>query len=248
MISDNWDVHIGSLWGQLLSRHSLGRDSTVVEIGPGFSDKIGRCLAERQFQGKLYVIEPDDAARRWATARYVELLGKAEIVPVAREVSSAGTLIPERVDALLMNHVLDDMILHAALTPDERSGIYGGLGCYRESVSPLFRETWQRLLADASTQRALCCRILEDLKRLTDKTSPRIFGASQYPSWFLHANGLEMVDRMGAALLRELSIRVGSTSDPDRAILQRSGQDPDRWLFVDRHSPGRRRYEPHSGD
>lgn len=244
MVADPWNLHIGSVWAQLFLEHSLNRTASVIEIGPGFADKIGLGLATQRFEGTLYVVEPHDAARRWVTGRYRQLLDRADIVPVAGPVSAVGRMLPGHADVVLMNHVLDDMVLHAALAPGEGDAVYDLLWSDREDVLPMFRDTWQRLLADGAALRILSRQILDDLVRLLGHINPRLFGASQYPSWFLNHNGFESVDRLGAGILRELTARVGQTSTMDRVILRQAGQDPDRWLFLDRHSPAAEGGEP----
>ena len=232
MVTDGWNGRIGTVWATLLSAHSLDRRGRVIEVGPGFADKVGLGLAGRGFGGTLYVVEPNKAARDWIARRYRELLPEADIVTVAEPIPSADRLLPDRVDLVVMNHVLDDLVLHAALPPADRERVFGRMRPNRPG-SPKVDRTWRRMLADPVGLGARCAQVVADLRQLLARTSPRVFGASQYESWYLTANGLGAVDRLAAGLLADLQGPMGPTSATDRAILRGHGQDPDRWLIRD---------------
>ena len=236
IVADSWNRRIGTLWAKLFSAHALGRHGCVVEVGPGFADKVGLGLAGGGFGGTLYVVEPNQAACGWIAGRYRQLLPEADIVPLAEPIPSAR-LLTGNVDVLVMNHVLDDLVLNAALAPGDRERVFGRMRPDRPA-SPKVAQTWQRMFADPSALGALCAQVVADLRRLLARTTPRVFGASQYQSWYLTANGLGAVDRLAAGLLADLAVPIGATSASDRAILRRHGQDPDRWLVREVGSGG----------
>jgi hypothetical protein len=230
MVADGWNVRIGTVWATLLSAHSIARRGVVIEVGPGFADKVGLGLASGRFGGTMYVVEPNAAARDWVTRRYRQLLPEADIVPVAEPIPTAERRLPGDVEVLLMNHVLDDLVLNAALPPGDRDRVFGG-SCADWPGPPELLRTWRRLLADPELLRSLGAQVVHDLRRLLARTRPRLFGVSQYESWRLALNGLEEVDRLSAGLLADLARPIGTTSERDRAIVRRHGQDPDRWLI-----------------
>ena len=232
IVADDWNLRIGTIWAELLSAHGVDRDGLVIEVGPGFADKVGLGLAAHGFGGTFYVVEPNAAAREWVKERYRRLLPEATIVTVADPIPLAVHFLPARVDALLMNHVLDDLVLHAALPPRERERVFRDIRPEQTGPREVW-QTWQRLLGDPGSLQSLEAEVIDGLRRLLVHSTPHLFGAAQYESWYLTANGLGEVDRLGAALLWDLSRAVGRTGAEDRALLQRLGQDPDRWLVCD---------------
>ena len=229
MVADRWNRQLGAVWAELLAAHAVDPGGVVVEIGPGFADKIGLGLAARQFRGTLFVVEPNRSAREWVTLRYHLLLPAARIVPVELIVPEAAERVPEGADAVLMNHVLDDLVLHAALPPDDREPVFAGIRPDRPGPAEV-RLTWERLLASPDELDVLGARIVGDVLRFVEATAPRVFGASQYESSYLTQNGLREADRFGASLLADLETSLGATCERDRAILRRHGWDPTRWL------------------
>lgn len=230
MVADGWNERIGSVWGAVLAARPAAAQGVVVELGPGFADKVGLGLARQRFRGTLYVVEPNEAARGWVAGRYRRLLPDADIVEVAEPVPSAARLLPEHVDVLVMNHVLDDFVLFAALPPADRERVFGGMRADRPGA-PEFQQTWQHLFGDPERLRGLGARVVDDLRHVLARTRPRTFAASQYESWYLIATSHGHVDRFGAALLADLAAPLGPAREADCEILRRHGQDPDRWLI-----------------
>lgn len=233
--SDLWPQHIGSIWAALLSNHSLNPSSSIVEIGPGFTDKIGCGLAELRFQGTLYVVEPNKDALKWVVHRYHTLLPKATIIAVNEEIKDACSALPEGVEAILMNHVLDDMVLHASLNPDERQSIFSQIKP-GESCLYQVKYTWQSLINDPQNLSELNSNIISELYSLVDHTQARIVGMSQYKSWFLHQHKLNEADLIGNKLLLEFVPHLGHMSSEDKDILQSYNQDPLDWLIIEREN------------
>jgi hypothetical protein len=233
--TDHWQQHVGSVWASLLSKHSLNSSGTIIEIGPGFTDKIGRGLAKLQFQGKLYVLEPNELALEWVAERYQTLLPNATIIAVNKTVQDACTLLPSAVEAVLMNHVLDDMVLHAGLPPAGQQNIFSQTRPGESCLSQV-KETWQALLADPQYLLVLKQQVVTDLNKLIDHTDARIIGMSQYKSWFLSQNELEEADMIGNKLLGEMMVQLGDTSMADKDILRSYGQDHQDWLIIERET------------
>lgn len=231
---DSWNLCIGSVWAAIFESSSLAHDGVVVEIGPGFTDKVGLALARRRFRGTLYVVEPNEQARSWVVGRYRELVAAAEVIAVATPLATAGSLLPHRVDGLLMNHLLDDLVLGAALPSHTRERLFQRIRPGQTECLPEIHQTWQRLLGAPSMLHDLEQRVLGDLQQVIEVTNPRLFGASQYPSWFLLNNGLGAVDRRGALLLDRLAQRMGRTPERLQRLLRELDQAPERWLVLER--------------
>ena len=228
-----WNVYIASVWAEVLRHHGLDTTGRVVEIGPGFGDKIGLALASLGFRGTVFVVEPNRDASSWVMDRYRELLPSAQLVAVHDTLRGAASRLARGVDAVLMNHAFDDLLLHAALPPARRHDVFAGMRHSGGSL-PEVQRTWQRLLADRPRLPQLVRQVLDELCTLIESNGPSFFGASQYQSWFLTRNQLADADLMGGHLLDTLAGRVGPTPAADQAILRRCGQDPRRWLLLGR--------------
>ena len=111
----SWEDYIATVWADFFCLHNLSTKAVVVEVGPGFSGKIGRGLAQINFEGTLYVIDQDVQAIDHISLYYKEILPDACIVKVNQSLVTWCSNLPQYTDALLMNHLLDDLILDAAL-------------------------------------------------------------------------------------------------------------------------------------
>jgi hypothetical protein len=233
--TDQWQQHVGAVWASLLSNHSLNRSGTIIEIGPGFTDKIGCGLAKLQFQGKLYILEPNNMALKWGVHRYQTLLPNATIIGVNDATKDACTILPAGVEAILMNHVLDDMVLHAGLLPANQQSIFSQMRPGKSCLSRV-KNTWQALIGDPEYLSELKHEVLNGLCNLIDHVSARLVGMSQYKSWFLFQNELKEADLIGNKLLCEIASQLNNMSMKDKNILRSYGQDPQDWLFIEKEN------------
>ena len=226
-----WQQHIGTVWASLLAHHSLNLAGIIVEIAPGFTDKIGLGLAKLNFRGTLYIVEPNNPALEWALHQYRQLMPTATIIGVNKCISDAATLLPKVVDAILMNHILDDLVLHAALPSNARENVFSqikpGGPCLHE-----VKNAWQQLLANPEYLASTTQKVLMDLYRLIDHVDANFVGISQYKSLFLQQNELQGADLVGNNLLREISLRFSPTSLKDIELLANVGQRAEDWLFI----------------
>lgn len=226
--SAEWDRRVAAVWADLFAEHGPGPAATLVEVGPGFAAKIGVALRTLGFHGTLYLVEPDDDARAWASASYRALLPRAEIVEVGAPLGSAGDMLPPDADALVMNHVLDDLVLRLALEPARRarafSGMRPGLPCADD-----VRRTWLRLRDDPAAFHTCSSRALAEMVALVRRLRPGLVIVSQYRSWFHRAHGLEFVDRLTAPLLT----RLAEALDGTRTSWRDDGDAARRWLIAE---------------
>jgi hypothetical protein len=235
--TDNWQQHIGSVWASVLTSHALDISATVIEIAPGFTEKIGCGLAKMQFRGILYVLEPNDMALEWVLQRYKALLPNARIIGVNKATQYACELLPRKVEAIVMNHVLDDMIFYEALTPEQQQSIFSqtrpGQACLEQ-----VKRTWKQLLGNPEYLAKVKQQVLADLCNLIDHTNARIVGISQYKSWFMLQNELTEADSEGNDLLGKLVLQLGGTSAEDENVLSSFNQQPKDWLVIEKERIG----------
>ena len=227
----SWDARIGSIWARALSANGVRRTGIIAEIGPGFTLKIGLGLREFGFRGCLFVVEPGRRCLDWIVPRYRSLLPGVEIIPIASPLSAAAGRLPAGLDALLMNHVLDDLVLSAASAPLQSAAIFSrmhrGAGCH-----PGFLRVWRGLRAHPERLERAVHSVIGDICHLCFRVQPRLLGASQYQSWFQMHHGLHFVDSLSAPLLGRLRSRLRASGIPSSSRLPGRGSSPSRWLFA----------------
>jgi hypothetical protein len=198
-------------------------DGRVVELGPGFSAKVGHGLAELGFYGEVVLVEPNRQARLSAAERYRRLLPRAEIRTLPHLPAQAGP-----VDLLLANHVLDDLFLGAQLPFQESDRLFAEMRPGRE-CSEVFLRTWRELLRDPATIDCKIDALVGDLVRHVHATRPRSLIMNQYPSWRQGECGLGAIHEIGLAALRRLAGRL--ERDLARPVcLRRLGEADMHWL------------------
>ena len=229
----NWNDYIGAVWAELFICHSLDPNGSIVEVGPGFTDKIGLGLAACGFTGTLFIVEPNEAAAEWSLNRYRNLLIGANIVSFSESLSKVGERLPEKIEGVFMNHILDDMVLRASLSDEVRNRIFDGMKNQLNCAPDVVR-TWNSLFDSPATLRKRGNLVIADICRLLEATAPRLFGISQYESWFLRSHALHQTNRFSAGILKQLANDIGGNCEKDKIILLDFGQQPEHWLFFDR--------------
>lgn len=205
--ADGWSRHIGHSWTEVLRHIELSPTATVVEIGPGFATKIGFGLAELRFRGTVILVEPGESARHWARARYQKLLPESRIRSVPQAVPDARSLLGTRVDVLVGNHVLDDMLLHAALQPAESAQLFARMRP-GEACSSRFLSIWKQLFRDPLRLEALVTRVVDDFHTYVSAIRPRVVLLSQYNSWQHYSHNLEAIHDHSMTVVRALLVRI----------------------------------------
>lgn len=203
----DWNRQVGQAWTEILRDQRLER-ATVMEIGPGFSDKVAFGLAGLAFRGTILLVEPNTAARRWALGRYRQLLPRARVAAVAGRMQDVGA--GHRVDALVANHVLDDLILDDAVPFAVSSRLFSTMRP-DAACSPKFIETWSALLAGA---RPRVGRVAEAFATCIASVRPGVFAVNHYPSWRHSMPSLEPINRLSLQLIDELQIRLRARRFP----------------------------------
>ncbi len=206
----------------------VGPASTAVEVGPGFAAKVGFGLAELGFRGTLIVFEPNDAARSWITARYQRLLPRAEVLAFPASVPCTAPIATRSIDLLIANHLLDDLLLNAAVPPGEGARLFAqmrpGTPC-----SGAFAETWKRLLRTPGHLDGLVGRVAEDFSRFVHGVRPGLVVLNQYPSWRHQRQGLDAIHVHSLRVMRLLAEKMG-TNGTELEDGRPFPEGPVRWL------------------
>jgi hypothetical protein len=231
--ADRWSALLGQAWAEMLRGRRLSPSGTVVEVGPGFTDKVARALAALDFRGLVVLVEPNAAAAAWAYECYRRRLPHAEVQVVPRPVPDGKIPSGRRVDALVANHFLDDLILNAALSPDACTEIFASMTA-GSPCSRAFVARWRGLLVRSGELTRLTSRVAEQFTNYVAELRPRLVLLNQYRSWRHEARGLGSIHTHALRLMGLLesslgAARVNSSVGPD------SGESyPVSWLFVDR--------------
>jgi hypothetical protein len=199
---------MGAGWSRILRSAGVDRDATVVEAGPGFSDKIAHALAALGFRGRIVVVDPTPAAGRWLAVRYRQLLPAAEIVVDPFPLSSAtrewGT-----VHALVSNHVLDDMLLRLAVPPAVSGALFAQMRPGRP-CSGTFLEAWRHIQENPAAPERLAGEAADEFARYAAAIAPHRVIVNVYPSWTHVRAGLASVHDYGLRALNRLEDRLSA--------------------------------------
>jgi hypothetical protein len=213
-------------WRALASRH-VADDTAVVEVAPGFSDRIGRALRDIGFAGRLHVVEPNRHALRHTLERYAKLLPHARIVPHARCLADACDALACGRTVMLMNHAFDDMLLAAAVPRDLSERIFSRMRP-GSAVDPFVHALWG-ILADAGPSAwSIADRVVDGLMRTLVRAAPRVVIASHYTSWYHRSPATRAGDHLGA----RVRDRLRDVLEADRRFRMYARLNGDDWIVA----------------
>lgn len=229
---DPWNQRVGLVWAEVLRACGLDLRGTVSEVGPGFTDKVGHALADLRFRGTIALIEPTTSARIWACDRYRGLLPAATVDGVASCLGQAASWTGTEVDAVVANHVLDDMLLHTAVEPCDRDAFFGGMRPDIPCAAPFVR-AWTALMNDARRLERARIAVVDEFTRYVVATRPRIVAIREYPSWTHRANGLAFIHGQSVRVMRDLADALRDVGLDDLHVPNRQRLlDPSEWLLM----------------
>lgn len=231
---EEWELGLGRCWARVLRHHvGLPGNARVVELAPGFSRKVAHGLAELDLRGEVVLVEPQDVVRARAVRRYRDLVRRAEVR--GRPRLPDGPLPGRRVDALLANHAIDDLILDRGASGGSEH-IFGQMRP-GEACSTAFVGAWRQLLHDPYRLERTSASVVDLLVRQVVALRPTWFVANHYPSWRHDAAGLQAIHLAALAAFDDLHRKLLRLSERATSVVV----SPDggvRWLLsVDRGVP-----------
>lgn len=239
--TEAWERRLGHIWARQLRRAGVGPDGTVIEIGPGFSAKVGFGLAEIGFRGELILVEPNAPALRWAANAYQLLLPQAAVHPRGQPMPDAGS-IKGPVTVLLANHLLDDLLVNAYVQAPEKDRIFGamrpGAGCPAG-----YAEIWRELSGSPGRLSEVITQVTAEFAGYVAELQPDCLILNDYPSWQHHRTGLGLVHQVSHRAMRCLHRRLARTR-PVSTQVQRTGSGDIRWLISVTAGTTRRKARP----
>lgn len=191
-IATNWDKYIGAIWANIFIECNLPEKGIVVEIAPGVAEKIGRGLELYGFKGTLYVVEPEEFSLNEITRKYREHIPGCTVIPIQKTLREAIDILPKKVDAIVANHPLDDMILASFLMKKDFVEYFG------EKFGTNFEKTkffWNKIEENKIDLEKSKSEILEEWQTIIEKIKPSFLAIAQYRSYFFAKNKLFSPDK-----------------------------------------------------
>ena len=189
------------LWRRILIENRLPADGTVVEVAPGYEQKIGAALSLFGFRGTLYVIEPDPNAALHIHAVYRHILPKATIhivcKPMEEVVPKDDILSP--IEALVASHPFDDMVIASIV---KEKNFFSEEKDAGTRISSAMRRMYAAI-RDEKYATGICATAIT-WQRFIEEVRPRCVIASQYPSRTLTLKGLKKRQNSGYAVMENL--------------------------------------------
>lgn len=197
-----WNKTLAAAWSSLLKEHGSLNSARVVEIGPGYGEKLALALAGTEFCGSLLLLEPNDRARKWALNHYRQLLPEAVVEASESSVGDPPGIVGD-VDLLVSNHILDDLLFNAAVPAAAAESMFAEMGA-GSGCSTQFVDHWRVLLADPGRLDDLSLRVVEDMVQFIQVQKPGLVIFNEYGSWRQSTRGLGEIHGICMALLRTL--------------------------------------------
>jgi len=201
--TNEWNAYIGSIWANILRQTEIPKKGTLIEVAPGEVNKIGRGLENYGFNGMVYLIEPNSQAIQRIKQSYSQSLN-AKIIPIQATLEQSISELPAKVDAILSNHPLDDMIIGKALSQKEFQTFFAAH--YTNPVEATIK-AWQSLESSPNLLKRAKEKVLQEWENLFKKTSPNIVIISQYRSYFFKKHKILSPDTNAYEVLQELKSR-----------------------------------------
>jgi hypothetical protein len=199
-----WDEYMGQVWYSILSFANFTKESSVVDIAPGSSIKLGAALAKADYQGHLYVIDSSTEALEALKKKYVPLLPRAQIHWLCGPLREQVTHLPRHPDYVLGNHILDDMLLSAADAPQEQENNFAWASAYEHKPATRYQKNWERILTEPASLSRGKKDVEDDIATIVKSLAPRCLILNQYPSSTLYDHGLSAVNDQAFSILTAL--------------------------------------------
>jgi hypothetical protein len=213
----HWQEHLTQTWQSHLRQ--VPTNSTILEVAPGGTNKIGLALARLGFTGRIILVEPElDALNKTANA-YRSMMPRATVVPLQQTLGQALTNLPSNL-ITVANHPLDDMIIGNTLKGNDFDSLF--FDHYTQSVD-LTKNLWDKL---HTSQLEAVSKVTFDEWEAIIHRSSQVY-MSQYDSYFFATNDFTRPDREAFNLLRELRNRFNGKSISGQFV-----EDETKWMKI----------------
>lgn len=204
---------ISRIWIDRLAIAGIPADGTVVEVGPGQEPKIATALAVLEFVGTIVLIEPDTDAAAAIQKIYRQILPHARVIVVRKQLQhvGVGVDVPRSIDALVANHVFDDMVMSCVL---------GHTSCPKDEPYPS--------LTTVDYSHGTTATVLA-WTTAVETVAPAALIVSQYPVRILSQPGFEARQNSGFEVLDQLKTLYSRSASPFGSHGGSHYRDDARW-------------------
>jgi hypothetical protein len=230
---DTWNGSLGAKWAVVLRVHGVERHETVVEVGPGFTDKIALALAALGFHGTVALVEPTFSACAWAMRRYQTLLPGVRVVAMPVALARAAPDGDVAVDVLVLNHVLDDMLLRASVSESSAAKLFDGMRP-GSTCSVAFVDAWRRIVARRGRVERAITRVADEVAMYVMRHQPRLILLHEYPGWIQQRHGLGIVHELSLRAMVAVEDRLGGLGFTRARVPAPAAAAASTWLVMSR--------------
>lgn len=218
------------IWHKIFLGVELPRNGVILEIAPGYEPKIGNALRAFNFSGTVVLVEPDKKAIVSIGDMYKKILPNARVEVVCSTMQDfrVGIDIKTRIDAVVASHPFDDMVIGEIVNSKDFFTLEKDNG---EVLSPEVKKIYDSL-ADTDYARGVE-EIVWAWKDFIEKSNPKLFIASQYPSHMLTIKGLDKRQESGYEVLNRLKsfYRYSLLNEPGDKLMGEKA-DPKWWIVA----------------
>jgi len=225
----NWNKFIGDIWFEVITNINLSKKSIIVELAPGKENKIGLGLSKYGFKGEIYLVEPNKRALTYIARQYRKELPSAKIFTLPLKLKDAIPLLPKKVDAIVSNHPLDDLLVGKFLGSN--------FGEYFDKIyntpDMKTRYFWKEILRRPKKIKSAKKQIINEFLKLIKRTSPSFVAISQYKSYLFQTNMMKEPDEQAFGILKKLRALFISKERKDIIYSIKDIKEKERWLILD---------------
>jgi hypothetical protein len=212
-----WDTYMAKVWLSLLKYCDISPLSTIIEIAPGTSRKIGLALSEIHFRGQIYIVEPCQLLLEKVSNQYKQMLPLAKIVPIDAKLVECYESIPKHADFILSNHPIDDMLISYETNKKEQDQLFEWTLSGDLDLPAIFLKKWLMLTSNMDQLLTAKSEVEKEWKQSILFMQPRNVIISQYASDALNKSGLSELNAHANDILVNLK-RFFDNSNKDEDI------------------------------
>ena len=223
----NWNRHIANIWLQILNTIKPDKKGLFLEIAPGEVNKIGLALSKYNFEGKLFIIEPNKNALKRIRKDYMKNLS-CTVRPINKMLDSIINGLPENISCVLSNHPMDDFIVGKYLKSKDFDNFFDD---HYDGDPEKTRSIWKKIGNKPKSLKKKRDLVFKEWCELIDKRKSEIVIISQYKSYFFKSNKIPFADKQAflvVKMLRKRYKRFEISLDNIEGI-----HDKSRWLLLD---------------
>jgi len=227
--NENWNQYIGSIWREIFKEIQFPKKGKIIEIAPGYMNKIGVGLQQYGYKGTIYIIEPNKKSLDTITEKYNQLEFN-NVISIQSTLDKAIPSLPE-CDAIVSNHPLDDIIIGKFLDKNSFDKLFDN---HYESHIDITMTHWENLCADSKLLDKIKKETINDWNKIIEKVNPKIVLISQYESHFFQSNNLINPDIHAIEVLQQLRLNYSEQDYSKILVNNKFIEKYENWMIIKR--------------